>query len=85
MLAFLYCGATYSNDTSIVYDIFMNFFVVPREFPEINERGAGGRVLQKSRKKKTLPPFILNLRICSLLVIHVFINALSSIQQFRDK
>ena len=27
----VYCGATYSNEITKVYDIFMNFFVVPRE------------------------------------------------------
>ena len=29
------CGAAYTNETSRVYDIFMNFCVVPREIREI--------------------------------------------------
>ena len=40
-LVFLvYCGATYSNETSRVYDILMNCFVIPREIQEINNRGS---------------------------------------------
>ena len=31
--------SAYSNQTSTVYGIFMNFFVIPREIQEINEWG----------------------------------------------
>ena len=39
----VYCKAAYTNETSRVYDIFVNFCVAPRE---INKQG-----LQKITKK----------------------------------
>ena len=48
----VYYGASYTNQTSRVYDIFMNFCVATREIREINKWG-GGKIscvggLQKS-------------------------------------
>ena len=53
MVFLVYCGAAYTNETSRVYDLFMNFFVFPRELREINKRGWG---LKKVRKNKRRPP-----------------------------
>ena len=38
-ISLVYCGVAYSNETSTVYDVFMNFFVFPCEIREINKRG----------------------------------------------
>ena len=37
----------YTNETSRVYDLFMNFFVFPREIREINKRGVGSQKVTK--------------------------------------
>ena len=42
----VYCGAAYSNETSKVYDIFMNICVAPREVREIDKRGGGQNKLR---------------------------------------
>ena len=46
-LSLVYCGAAYTNETSRVYDLFMNFFVFPREIREINKRGVGSQKITK--------------------------------------
>ena len=62
----MYCGAAYSNETSTVYVLFMNFFVIPRE---INKPGGGGvkiscgRSAKITKKINVSPRFILNLRV----------------------
>ena len=57
----------YTNETSRVYDIFMNFCVVLREIREVNKRGGGQNKLRGSPKiPKKYPPtptFILNLKV----------------------
>ena len=68
MVFLVYCGAAYSNQTSTVYDIFMNFFVIPREIQEINKQGlkiSCKNQFCKNHEKVDAPPpsFILNLRV----------------------
>ena len=55
----IHCAA-HSNETSIIFDTFINFSVIPPEICKINKRGCqnklgrvggGGGCLQKSRKK----------------------------------
>ena len=47
MVFLVYCGAAYTNETSRVYDLFMNFFIFPREIREINKRGLGSQKITK--------------------------------------
>ena len=61
MSCMVYCEATYSNEISTVYDIFMNFFVIPREIQEINKQGikiscgGGGGGSCKNHDKINIP------------------------------
>ena len=56
----VYYGASYTNQTSRVYDIFMNFCVATREIREINKRGGGGQNklqgVSKNHEKINVPP-----------------------------
>ena len=54
MVFLVYCGAAYTNETSRVYDLFMNFFVFPREICEVNKTGGG--VSKNYEKNKRRPP-----------------------------
>ena len=45
---------SHSDETSRVYDIFMNFFVIPHEIREINKHGSQNKLqgsLQKLQKR----------------------------------
>ena len=53
MVFLAYCGATYTNKTLRVYDLFMNFFVFPPEIREINKTGGG---VSKNYEKINAPP-----------------------------
>ena len=79
----MYCGAAYTNETSRVYDIFMNFCVVPREMREIYKRGegaqnklrGGGGGVQKSRKNICSPPIYFEPEsTCTIIYIHTYIH-----------
>ena len=54
MVFLVYCGAAYTNETSRVYDLFMNFFVFPREIRELNKTGGG--VSKNYEKINAAPP-----------------------------
>ena len=54
MVFLVYCGAAYTNETSRVYDLFMNFFVFPREIREINKTAGG--VSKNYEKINAAPP-----------------------------
>ena len=47
MVFLVYYGAAYTNETSRVYDLFMNFFLFPREMREINKRVLGSQKITK--------------------------------------